>query len=738
MKNILTLLAPFCLLLFWTSQFNIAQTNNCDNFKVSIERQHAACGQDDGSALVVVEGGVEPYDFMWSTGATENFIEGLGGGFYNVVVRDAEGCEIEGTAIIQDVPPPALTFDTQATICKLATGEAEVLVEGGFPPYNFEWGDGTEGAMKQGLAEGNYSVLVTDSRNCSTTESVEIGVTDIVLSVPDEVCSMEEAFELEQLHEGGAWTGEGVFLENETYLFKPTEAGAGAKLLTYIVEGCEAMMTAISVKPTPNAEFFAPEGLTCINDGDIIFQLFGDEGGTFFVDGTAIEGNVWTPTGGGIVSVVYEVIANNSCSDKFEREVEVIDVFNPNWTTKDGGFTVCESDLPLALDVEMMGGTWTSDINSSIEVQDGVVVFDAEIEDTDHGAFSVNYEGGGANCGQAQTHVINVYNIPQKPEVSYISQVECASEGAVVQMIGNPSFCNCPITFNVYAEDEGLIYEGQTLNEDVVDLQPFLQEGTNVFEVVTRNKVCESEVVEIVFEVESAVNIEVESENPNCNESNGSIVVTASGGAGDYFYSWTNGVIGASNTDLENGDYTVIVTDAEGCTAAQQITLVSENLPVVDLGATQTIEEGQTIVLNAANSGATFLWSTGATTQTIIVTQAGIYTVTVTNVEGCSTTASVSIENDLVGINPIEGLESWNLYPNPVQNQLVLELDLSQKMDLQIEVLDLTGRIIESEKYLLQNSRNQLSFDTSDWASGMYWVVLKDGNGVNVQKVVKR
>ncbi|MFK7904576.1 MAG: T9SS type A sorting domain-containing protein [Chitinophagales bacterium] len=238
--------------------------------------------------------------------------------------------------------------------------------------------------------------------------------------------------------------------------------------------------------------------------------------------------------------------------------------------------------------------------------------------------------------------------------------------------------------------------------------------------------------------METALNIEVESVVPDCIDGNGSLTVVASGGSGGYSYSWSNGVIGAENADLEGGNYVVIVSDSNGCTLAESFSLSPLNTPIVELGGSQILEEGQVIVLNAGNTGATFLWSTGETTQTINVSSTGTYTVTVTNQEGCSTSDSILIEEEVeVGIGDIEGLEAWNMYPNPFHNQLTLNLELNKNTNLEIQVLDISGREILQQNHFLQNGTHQLSFNTNEWAVGMYWVVLKSEKGMTISKLIK-
>ena len=52
------------------------------------------------------------------------------------------------------------------------------------------------------------------------------------------------------------------------------------------------------------------------------------------------------------------------------------------------------------------------------------------------------------------------------------------------------------------------------------------------------------------------------------NGSNGSIIAGTSGGNAPYTWQWSNGTAGLLNTGLTPGDYTVVVTDANGCSAS--------------------------------------------------------------------------------------------------------------------------------------------------------------------------
>ncbi len=123
-------------------------------------------------------------------------------------------------------------------------------------------------------------------------------------------------------------------------------------------------------------------------------------------------------------------------------------------------------------------------------------------------------------------------------------------------------------------------------------------------------------------------------------------VVTLDAGNAGAGYEWSTGdttqTIQVLNT---GGTFVVTVTIEGGCTMSDTISVTFYDLPVVNLGIDRSICVNDIITLNAGNAGATYLWSTGETTQTIQVNAAGIYSVTVTSTEGCVSTDTVEIDH---------------------------------------------------------------------------------------------
>ena len=139
------------------------------------------------------------------------------------------------------------------------------------------------------------------------------------------------------------------------------------------------------------------------------------------------------------------------------------------------------------------------------------------------------------------------------------------------------------------------------------------------------------------------ITLGVSSTNSNCSQSDGSVVVAISGGTPGYTVLWDD--LGASTTQavsgLPSGSYTVVVTDAAGCTQ-------SESVSVSDLaGGTATVTvvddatcfEGNDGELSVSMAGGTapysYSWSSGGTGTNETGLTAGNYSVTVTDFVGC-------------------------------------------------------------------------------------------------------
>lgn len=122
--------------------------------------------------------------------------------------------------------------------------------------------------------------------------------------------------------------------------------------------------------------------------------------------------------------------------------------------------------------------------------------------------------------------------------------------------------------------------------------------------------------------------------------------ITLDGGAGYASYNWSTGATTQTIQVNAIGTYSLTVTNTSGCIVSDTLNVVPVIVvPTVNLGADQSVCSNSSIILDAGNAGSTYLWSTGATTQSIKVTAAGTYFVHVTNTLGCTRSDTIVITN---------------------------------------------------------------------------------------------
>ncbi len=120
--------------------------------------------------------------------------------------------------------------------------------------------------------------------------------------------------------------------------------------------------------------------------------------------------------------------------------------------------------------------------------------------------------------------------------------------------------------------------------------------------------------------------------------------ITLSAGAGYSSYAWSSGATTESISATGSGLYSVTVSNAEGCqaNAALTINVTDIQAPVIE-ASTLEICEGETAILNASGGFTSYEWSNGAFGSTIMVTEVGTYSVTVT-LNDCEATSAITID----------------------------------------------------------------------------------------------
>lgn len=150
---------------------------------------------NDGNLLAEVSGGVPQFSYNWSNGMSDDFINSLGPGLYELTVTDMVGCTIEGSYELLAPDPMLLIAGFQNPECFGAfTGSItaiQTLGGTGSYQYSLNGSDFTEDPVFEGIGEGIYTLEVMDENACLTS------ATDTIVTPQIPEISFDDDFEVD-------------------------------------------------------------------------------------------------------------------------------------------------------------------------------------------------------------------------------------------------------------------------------------------------------------------------------------------------------------------------------------------------------------------------------------------------------------------------------------------------------------------------------------------------------------
>ncbi|MCB9356886.1 MAG: T9SS type A sorting domain-containing protein [Lewinellaceae bacterium] len=168
----------------------------------------------------------------------------------------------------------------------------------------------------------------------------------------------------------------------------------------------------------------------------------------------------------------------------------------------------------------------------------------------------------------------------------------------------------------------------------------------------------------------------------------------------------------------------------------QQITLWKNSHvldPDLNLDEVLELPAGQSIVINpAAGPGASYLWSTGATSSSISITEAGTYAVTITLESGCELEKTVIVQNPPLSNFAAPDAGKVNIYPNPAGSYFQVDCESCPVGRNDIYLRDVYGNVVQT----LHNHPNNIKIENMP-APGFYWLEIRNGDQlIATEKVV--
>ena len=185
---------------------------------------------------------------------------------------------------------------------------------------------------------------------------------------------------------------------------------------------------------------------------------------------------------------------------------------------------------------------------------------------------------------------------------------------------------------------------GQIANE-------ILAENSGIYSVKAIDNLGCAQFDTLVLIVHDIPNLDIGNDTSICE---GEVVNLTSGNI-KFNHLWNTLETNHSISVKTGGIYSVSIEDSAGCINSDSIEISINNLPTVNLGSDTALCEGESIELNAQNTGLKYVWNSGETTSKITVGNEGLYTVEVTNIEGCK-----EFDSLFLSINEIPELRIGN------------------------------------------------------------------------------
>lgn len=609
-------------------------------------------GNSTGSATVNIAGGTAPYSSSWNTtpvqtGATAT---GLAAGSHTCTITDANGCTTVAIVTISQ-PVAALSASvgaqTDVSCHGNSTGSATVNASGGSAPYTWSWNSFPiqSTATATGLAAGGYTCAITDANGCSTL--VAVTVSQPVAALSGMISSQTNVLIF------GQSTGSATITASDgtppyTYLWsngQTTATASGLAAGTYTVtvtdaNGCTTTISATITQPG--------SALTATIGAQTNVACFGESTGSATADAsggnapyayawnttpvqtgqvaTGLAAGAWTCTvtdGNGAVTTVAVVITQPAAPLAFTAgPLTNVDCFG----SASGSATVIAS-----------GGTPPhAYVWNTTPVQNGAIATDLAA-----GSYACTITDA-SGCTTTQSVTITQPAAALIASIGSQTNVDCfgSSSGSATASAANGT---APYA---YSWNTSPVQSSATATG--------LFAGTWTCTVTDANG-CITSVDATIGQPSAGLGVSIGGiAQATCGLSNGGATASATGGTGPYSYSWNSFPVQASASlgGVGAGSYTVIATDANGCTASAMVNITSPSgLSISVVGTTAqtcfgTANGQATVLASGGNAPYSYSWNTvpvqnDATASSLT---AGTYTATVTDGDGCTADVIVTID----------------------------------------------------------------------------------------------
>ncbi len=698
-----------------TYSLTLTDSNGCtatDEVQVTLQSSlEIDLGQNIQSCVpVTLNAGVSNATYEWFDLGTGQMIPNNAqtlqvdnSSMYALTVTNSEGCSAIDTIDVSITSDLSLDLGADIMSC------GEIVIETGNPNAEHEWSpsaDTTNSIMVS--TTGTVAVTITDDNGCTASDSLFVTISeDLALDYESQnlSCANSNDGTIELIPSGGMGAYSYNWEDGETtnnlaglsegiYLVTLTDEGGCTSTESITIEAPQAINASLSA-----------DMLSCTNAQTTIETTANGGTGNYTY---AWNTNADTPTIEVQEAATYTLVVTdeNDCSttESIEittsnpLEIEVESVVNNQ----------CANDATGSISLNVVEGNgnytynWTnqntgntfSNQESSINNLEGATY---QIVVTDDQGCSETIEAT-VESPSPFSHQIQAQN-------------GCGDNGeAEIQVLGGTA----PYSYS---------WSNGAASAEISDLPS----GTYTVQVSDANACSFEDVVEI--NNNEYVDFELSSNPISCyGETDASASVTPLNGVAPFSYQWSDGTTSNSIDNLGEGIYTVLVIDANDCSSAESLTINAPNALQLNH---QISTQGIVLQPLGGTPSYNILWSNGHTGLVLENPTETVYTITLTDANGCQLVETI---NTTTSTTLLDFVENFDVFPNPNDGYFQVNIQLLESSKSNLIVRNALGQIVSQETF--DGMMVQTTFDLTNQSKGIYFVEMQTAEFSVFKKIV--
>lgn len=589
-----------------------ARVQEPPSLSVNVSLENSKCDEPTGWIKLDVSGGVSPYSYAWSNAQITDSISQISAGMYQVTVTDKQGCNIIQNITLNNINAPEIVTESLKNISCYGLSDGQILISGmqGTEPYSFKWSNGNTTRILTDLVAGDYVVTLTDSKNCQTISIISVSSPQPLTVIPE-------------IGRPGCSMSNGNILLNITGGVKPYAILWGDSSKTLFANNVTAGVYTVSVTDANQCETKAQVNVSDANAPDVKIK------NVINIPCSGHTGEVYPDVSGGTGS--YLIQWSNGTSKL-------------NLTNVGAGFyTITVTDENLCRGVngaEVKGETPTPVVSASKYICYGDTV-------------TLSAAGGETYLWSTRETAASI-RVSPKATTTYTVKVmngACSGNADVTVFVSN-------VSVSISGKNDATCYglsngsatalaangftpytykwsNGMTSSQGFVNGLPSGKITVTVSDAYSckafaSDSIAQPSQIDIVFNITSS----------SCNQSDGAVSASVTGGKAPYTYLWANGDKTTALQNLSAGSYMFRVKDGNGCENSAPAMINDANSAALASTKTDVSCYGSTdgaidLSISGGSSPYTMKWSTGQATEDISGLQVGPYDVAVVDAKGC-------------------------------------------------------------------------------------------------------